>query len=186
MPGAPGVSTFYFNALPGPTEANALKTFFSSAIGSIPSSCTIGFDSTADELSDADGTLLGTGSVGTFTPLIGASAAAYAAPAGCLVHWTTGAVAGGHRVRGSTFIVPLCAQFQSNGTIADAFVASLGGAAATLVIAIGGKFVVWHRPTWGPKPNKTTPRPLLTTGSSHLVTGSSVPDKAVVLRSRRD
>jgi len=186
MPGSPGVSTFYFNALPGPTEAGAIKTFFTTCATSLPNTLTLGFESTSDELSDADGELLGTGNVGTITPLNGSSASGYPAPAGLAVSWLTNSVAGGHRVRGRTFLVPICNQYEANGTLISTYLATVTGAAATLVIAIGGKFVVWHRPKFGPKPDKTTPRPLLATGSSHLVTASSVPDKVAVLRSRRD
>lgn len=183
--GAPGVSTFFFNTAPSATEIAAIQTFFNAVKNGIPSVVKISTDGGIDELDEANGELLGSSVVTPPATVTGAAGAAYAAPTGVIVHWTTPDVVGGRRVRGTTYLVPFTSFFDTDGTVVASGITMLGSAAGTLWTTNFGKMVVWHRPKFGPKP-PSGPRPLLRDGSSHVVGGSLPVDKAVVLRSRRD
>lgn len=182
MPGAPGVSVMYANSAPSAATLTGVKTFWGAVSGSLPSTLTISVPGTGDIIDEATGDLTGTWSTTAPATTIGASAADYSAPSGSLVHWATSGVVAGRRVRGTTYIVPTVAQYESNGTLKSAWITTVQTAASALVSAFAGTMVVYARkfdpPAGSDKPARV--------GSSHVVTGNSVPDKAVVLRSRRD
>jgi hypothetical protein len=98
----------------------------------------------------------------------------------------TGSVVDGRRVRGTTYIVPTVNQFEPGGTPLNTWVSTLQTAASAMMTSLTPNLVVWHRPKFGPKPGPGLPRPLIRNGESKGVNGVFVPDKAVVLRSRRD
>lgn len=175
-PGAPGVSTFY--AALGTdvsTVTDALRAFYNSLITLLPTGLTIQVPATGDIISDQTGDITGSWSDGTPVTVVTATGAgAYAGNAGAIVHWLTGGVVNGRRVRGRTFIVPLVgSQFDGNGSLSASCLTALNGAATTLLGALGSAQVVWHRPK-GVVP-----------GSSFAVTSHRVPDLAISLRSRR-
>jgi hypothetical protein len=175
-PGAPGVSTFYADSGTDiSTCTDALRAFWNSLAGMIPSALTIQVPAVGDIINDQDGAISGAWSDGTpVTVVTGSGAGAYAGNAGAVVHWLTAGVVNGRRVRGRTFVVPIIAtQYETNGSLSTACLATLNGAASTLVTALGSSMLVWHRP----KPPAA--------GSSAGVTGHRVPDLAVSLRSRR-
>lgn len=175
-PGSPGVSTFYAEAgADVSTVTDALRAFFNSLATLIPLSLTIQVPSNGDIISDANGAITGAWSDGTPVTVVTCSGAgAYAGNAGAVVHWLTTGVVNGRRVRGRTFLVPLIGSaYESNGSIATAALATINGAAATLVAAIGTNMLIWHRPKG------------VMIGSSFDVTNHRVPDLAVSLRSRR-
>ena len=76
--------------------------------------------------------------------------------------------------------------FAINGSLQGLKAASLAAAAAQLVIEQNASFVVWHRPRKAKAATLTRPALTAHVGSNALVTGSSVPTLAAVLRSRRD
>ena len=83
-------------------------------------------------------------------------------------------MAGGRRIQGRTFLVPLVASaFDSTGTISTAALATLQTAANGLVAYDTIDPVVWKRPT------------PFTVGSFATITEARIPDMAAVLRSRR-
>lgn len=175
-PGAPGVSTFYTDtATDISTVTDALRAFWNSLAGMIPSGLTIQVPSNGDAIDDTDGSIVGAWSDGTPVLVVtGSGAGAYAGNAGAVVHWLTTGVVNGRRVRGRTFVVPIIAtQYETNGSLSAAALTTLNGAASTLVTAIGAGMRVWHRP----KPPAA--------GSSFAVSNHRVPDLAVSLRSRR-
>lgn len=171
--GSPGLTTFYtddaINFLP------LVRTFFDAIKTLLPSAVTVSFEAFGARINDNDGSLNGSWSAGsTPAPVTGTIAGSYAAPAGVLVNWNTNTVVNGRFLRGKTFLVPSAA-LSSNGTVNDANIVTLTAAAVAL-LAGTPDMLVWHRP-------KTDP---FVAGSSAAVLNPSVPDKIVVLRSRRD
>jgi len=105
----------------------------------------------------------------------GLGAGVYAAPAGILANWYTGTVLNGHILRGKTYIVPIVGGvFQTDGSIENAILESLRTVVDTFVTATAGAAVVWSRPT-----------PVHAGGFS-AITAGDIPDKCVILTSRRD
>jgi hypothetical protein len=172
-PGGPGVSTFYFAA----SEATVapFETFFNSVGAVVPTIVSWSSDGVVDLIDDATGALLGTaGLSGGFTANA-SGGGNYSAPVGGLIRWDTGTVLGGKRFRGRTFIVPLeAARYDADGSLASGTVGVLAAAAAALLVAVP-TLAVWHRPAPGGSD-----------GEARIATFSAVPDKSVVLRSRRD
>lgn len=174
-PGAPGVSQFYASTSSLQATVDALRAFFQAQNTLIPTGLTITVPGSGDTLDDATGNLVGTWSV-TTPPVIvtGSGAGAYAGNAGAVVHWLTAAVINGRRLRGRTFMVPLVASaYDTSGSISTAALATITGAANTLLSATLGFLLVWHRPV----PPAA--------GSTAAYNAVRVPDLAVSLRSRR-
>ena len=105
----------------------------------------------------------------------GTGVGAYTAPSGCVINWRTAGVVDGRRLRGRSFMVPLHGgAYDSDGTISAAALTSLRTALATFQAAAAPVLQVWSRPLDGAG------------GSNHTVTSADIPDKAAILRSRRD
>ena len=174
-PGAPGVSTFYAVMGPAQSEVDGVRAFFNALAALLPSGLTITVPPSGDNIDDATGQIVGAWSVTTPPAVVtGTGAGNYAGNAGACVHWTTGSVLLGRRVKGTTFLVPLVSTaFATDGSIGAATLTTLQTAAAGLVTAWAGNGKVWSRKTQ------------FRQGSSYTVTGSSVPDLAISLRSRR-
>jgi hypothetical protein len=144
-------------------------------------------ETVGDVIEDSDGAITGTWTCEGLAPMAGASGGPYAAAAGAIVSWFTGAVMDGHRVRGRTFLVPLSGiAYDGAGALSDATQTTISLAAVGLVTAATGNLSVWHRPKFGPVPVGGGARPLIRPGGQATVTSSSVPKKMAVLRSRRD
>lgn len=171
--GSPGLTTFY--ATDALTLLPAVRTFFNSIAGLLPAAVQVSFEPFGAQIDDTSGNLTGAWSTGT-TPAVvqGTLAGSYSAPSGMLVNWLTNTIVGGRFLRGKTFIVPGPVS-STDGTPNSANVTTLQGAASVLAADLGG-LLVWHRPTNDPPTN----------GSSAEVVTVNVPDKFVVLRSRRD
>jgi hypothetical protein len=94
---------------------------------------------------------------------------------GAVVYWLTGAINGGHKVKGRTYFVPLAnGAFSNDGTLASTVVSSLTTAASTFI--------------------GTSPAPAVNTRSlgqadrgnaTYAITGASVKDRTAFLRTRR-
>jgi hypothetical protein len=171
--GSPGLTTFYCtDAL---TLLPAVRTFFNALVTGIPTTAQISFEPFGPRIDDTTGNLTGSWSTGT-TPavVVGTGPGAYAAPAGCLINWLTSSIVNNRFLRGKTFLVP-STFVSTDGTVTPAGVTAMQAAATTL-IANAGVLRVWHRPTVAAP----------SSGSSAPVVGANVPDKIVVLRSRRD
>ena len=180
--GAPGYSVFHFNDF-GPDAtyeaqgaANAVRTFFFALNGVLPTNCSIQVDSAVDEIDEATGKLVNIRSVSAPAVVTGMNTGSYAAPAGAMIHWLTGGVRNGRQVRGKTFLVPLAAVvFQSDGSLNSGHLGTLQTAAQALIDDASSALMVYARPS-----------DTLGAGNAYAVTGARVPDKAVILRSRRD
>lgn len=190
FPGAPGVSTFYFTDAPG--AQGDVTAFFTTIALSTPIDVHFQVEATGDIIDSATGTLTGTW-VGTQqVPAIGANVSDYAAPVGACVEWLTAAVRNGHHVRGRTYLVPISRDtFDTDGTLQPNSIAAFLAAALALNGAQVGNLKIWSRPVvargaWTDKFGKLHAAVAASAGAAFDVVGARVPDKAVVLRSRRD
>jgi hypothetical protein len=185
FPGAPGVSTFYF--LDGSSALGGLHAFFSDLLFALPTDVNVQVENTGDAILAATGALVGSWAGTAQTVLTGTQAGAYAAPVGAVVDWFTGAILDSHRVRGRTFLVPLAGNtYQDDGSIFDSTRIALQGAAESFRSGQASNFVIWHRPFAGSPAVGTRPARPAHDGDYAAVTSAVVPDKACVLRSRRD
>ena len=185
FPGAPGVSTFY--GLTSGTSLADLRAFFLSMAPSLPADVTIQVENTGDIIEDTTGALTGAWTDDPVLPVTGSAPPPYAAPVGVMLKWATDTIVDGHRLRGRTFLVP-CAGgvFDDDGSINDADFTLFNGYATVLGAAVIGNIVVWHRPRVARAADGSRPAVTARAGSHGLITACSVPDEAVVLRSRRD
>lgn len=183
-PGAPGVSQIFLTGANIPTQANidAIRTFYAALIPYLPANLTINVPSSGDNMNAVDGKIVGSWSVGAApAAVVGTGPGAYAGNAGAVVHWLTGDVVNGRRVRGRTFLVPLIATaYDAAGSLAPAFITAATNAANTYVASNAGVAGVWARPFI----HKTDPTKNRE-GSVHSASSVRVPDLAVALRSRR-
>jgi hypothetical protein len=171
--GLPGLSTFYYGvATPNVSDA---VTFFNAIKALFPSGLQWTIPSSGDEIDDATGQLTGgwVGSGGGSVSATGGSAG-YAAGVGTRVRWDTLVIAGGRRVRGSTFLCPLVTGcYDGSGTISTTNLTTFQTAASAFA-ASGVAKGIWHRPVNG------------SGGLYAAINTATVPDKVTMLRSRRD
>lgn len=174
-PGAPGVSTFFQDPAVGQPNPEAIRVFFDALKGYLPTGLQIQVQGSGDMIEESSGAIAGSWDVAT-TPsaVVGTATGPYAGNAGAVVHWLTNTVAGGRRVRGRTFLVPLvpAVAFDSSGSLATALQGALRVAAEAMRTTTPGHFVVWHRPGVG-------------AGSKAAIIDTRIPDLSVSLRSRR-
>lgn len=172
--GAPGYTTLYFGTA-SVTIAAQMRVFFDAIKALLPSIVTIQVQSTGLTVDIATGAATGTWTEAAVTPVVGTTAGVYSAPSGAVVDWLTPSFINGRRLRGRSFIVPMAsASYQNDGSILGTSLTILQNAASAFVAASAVDFVVWKRPVDGAG------------GVAVAVTSAIVPDKAVVLRSRRD
>lgn len=144
FPGAPGVMTFY--SIDGPGFLNPLHAYLTVAAQNMPPNVHLQILGEGDTINDVNGDLI-TAWVGAEPDdIVGTGGPNYSAPTGILQHWLTATVLDGHRVKGSTFIVPTTRDlFEADGTPSAANIAQMVTAAAALLTATSPNFVVWHR-----------------------------------------
>jgi len=170
--GAPGVTTMYF--LDVATAVAAIHTFWTDIHTYLQDDTHIQVENAGDIIDDATGELTGAWTAEAVTEVTGTISDAYAAPVGAVVNWLTDTIADGRRLRGKTFLVPMANRtFAADGTLATDPRAMLVTAGNAFIEAQSTSFVVWHRGSGSD-------------GSAGLVTSCTVPDRAAVLRSRRD
>lgn len=176
--GGPGYTTIHCIGT-SPEEADSAASdfdaLFAGMVSLVPTGLNIRSTGVYRLMSETTGDLSSEGSL-TSLPAnhAGTGSAAFAASTGMCIDWLTGS-AGPSRLRtGRTYLVPLTAFiYDANGNISDSIVTSLSGVAASVQSAMAGVLGVWKRPKLGAG------------GLLVPVTGSKVPDLAVVLRSRR-
>lgn len=183
--GAPGVMTFY--CLDPVVFLPALNTFLTSLTGILPNTVYLNTEPTGDTLDSVSGALTGAWTTTAPAQVRGTVSGGYSAPVGAVVHWLTGTIIDGHRLRGKTFIVPVTASnFGSDGQLTPAAVTLLRNAATALVGSTVANFVVWHRHR-AARPADATHKAVTERAGGHSpVSGSAVPASPAVLRSRRD
>lgn len=169
MKGGPGVSTFYSQTDKDVTLAH-LHTFFDAIKYALPTSVTIKFPTVGSEIDSATGNVTGTWSSSLQPNVVGTDNGRYSAPSGAVINWHTGLYVGGRELRGKTFLVP-CGSgvFESDGSLNNDWVRDFQLAAAGLC-GPDDPIVIWS-----PLQGATAP-----------AVAGTVPDKSVVLRSRRD
>jgi len=161
-----------------------IHTFFATVADYVPSIVSLQVEATGDMIEDTTGALVGSWSETPQTVLSGAGGGIYAAPVGGCVDWLSSVVIDGHRPMGRTFLVPLVgAAFQNDGTLVDSIRTNIEAAGDALIAAMAGNLVTWHRP----RVASAGPPVVTARAGGHVeVSACRVPDKAVVLRSRRD
>lgn len=186
--GAPGYTNFSFIDLTTDAAKNAagaaVKAYFSGFATYLQTGWAIAVQSEITEWDMGTGALTGATNMTTPpTPTPGAAAVgAFAGGSGCVVTWKTGLIFNGRRVVGRTFMVPLMAAFENDGTLTAALVTAAGAAATSLINAAGAELAIWAKtytkPTDGSKPVQIG-------GALAPVTSYAVKDMAAQLRSRR-
>lgn len=171
-----GVSTFYSSNLSPGGFCTALRTYFVTTGGSIASGTTITIQPTGDLIDENTGALTGAWSTTPPAAVICSGSANWASGVGTRQVWNTAGITRRRRVKGSTFLVPLGGNlYDGTGSIADATVAILQGAGATLLAADSGSMRIWSRPSGAGASD----------GAAHAVLSCSTPDRVSWLRSRR-
>lgn len=173
-----GVSTFYTDSTHLAAALTNLNAFWEAVKPYLPSTVTVLVPGDGASYDDVTGAVSGGWAAGTATIHTGTSTNPYSAPSGAAINWTTGTIVGRRRLQGRTFLVPLTTNaYQEDGTLSPTALTALRTAAAALLTASGDfLFKVWSRPSVA---NSGA-------GTSAYIAGSNVPDKAAVLRSRRD
>jgi hypothetical protein len=190
FPGANGYTNlFYLADTENGTEALAAATksrlFMASFAGIVPLGITIRLVTDVRLLDETDGTLQNIFTVSGITDCVMGGVATRSAPSGGCVDWLTTTVHGTRRLQGRTFVVPLSTdQYQSDGSLVAGAVTALATGAETMRTASGPPFGVWGRPRLADP--EATPPVTFRAGLWGPAVSSRVPDKSVILRSRRD
>lgn len=169
FPGAPGVSTLYFDDSASPPLA-AVRTFFMALLAGIPTNVLCDYPNTGRTISLA-GTVIGSWSTtaAASTPGTGATGN-YASPVGGMIRWNSGTFVNGRELRGRTFVVPIATNgYQTNGNLAAGTVSAFQTAANTFLTA-APTFRIWSRRN----------------AAAATCSSATALTKTVVLRSRRD
>ncbi|HEY4599626.1 hypothetical protein [Corynebacterium sp.] len=180
--GAPGYTNFFFgsdgeSADQVSAAVTAVSTFWNAIKTNIPNTVQLTVSPEVEALDERTGAL---GTVLTAqvppAPIAGGATGTYTAAQGLVIHWFTGGVRRGRRVRGRTFVVPLSTNaLSSGGIINSAYQTTVQNAAQAMVDNALANLVVWARPTRGAND-----------GEKHEVTSARVPSLQAVLRTRRD
>ena len=187
--GGLGVTTLAFaRADDGPITAtdaqNAVdnvRAFMATSAAVVPGGVTITVSPVVEVYDDISGVIQSALSAATPPAAVsGAASGAWANGVGYRIDWNTSFVRRRKRTVGRTYIVPASSlAFATDGTLDNANRTTLQGAGTTLLSAMatdGLALCVWCRPT-GPTAND---------GASPAVLSATVPDKAAIVRSRRD
>ena len=172
--GLPGYTKLRFDgeldALAAAACAARMRAMFAAMQAWIPAAVNISWDGLA-QVYGSNGQLTGEVPYSPPANVAGVGLGGFSAASGVCVNWLTGLFVNGKRIRGRTFLVPLVECFEGNGTLSSGAVSGISQAAADLAGGTPG-LVVASRSGGG---FITAP-----------VAGVSVPDRAAVLRSRRD
>ena len=172
--GGPGVTTLYWDA-GSAVNLTAWNAFLTAIQARFPTVVTWQSQNQGDVIESTTGVISGSWAGAAQPSVSGTGVGAYTAPSGCVINWRTAGVVDGRRLRGRSFMVPLHGgAYDSDGTISAAALTSLRTALATFQAAAAPVLQVWSRPLDGAG------------GSNHTVTSADIPDKAAILRSRRD
>lgn len=194
--GAPGYTNFYFNDFTDGNLTQAMvdgfrtrvDTLFATIQTRLPSTVTTQTDPTIDVIDVPTGNLTRFMTTTPAAARVGQATGNYSAASGGVINWYTGGVVRNRRVRGRTFLVPFGGSaLGPNGTLDDTLRTSLIGAISTFLGAGAnqGLLGIYARPMkeHQNKAGETIPA---TAGAWFPVTSFTHPDKAAVLRSRRD
>lgn len=186
--GAPGYTNLFFiHSDPPSTGAQAavtnVRAFWEAVAASFCQGWNYAIQSDVAVVEDTDGSISSFISTTPGTQSIFGNAGGYSAPSGLAIDWLTNGVVNNGHVQGRSFMVPLTgAAYQADGTLNSSEVTKFTNAGNALRTASGPTFCIWSRPF---TPSVAHPG-VARAGSSWPVTAVRVPDKAAVLRSRRD
>jgi len=189
--GGAGYTNLFYQATAG-TGSEALaavtksRALFQAVAAYVPDRISMTPHTDVRLIEDSTGDLVNIFTVSGVTPVQGGSVGGgYAGASGGCIDWLTGVLHGKHLMVGRTFIVPAAnALYESNGSLTSQALIDLANAGEGMRNAAGPVFGVWGRPRKATTVGGIT-RPALT-GLFAPAISSRVPDKAVVLRSRRD
>lgn len=189
--GGAGLSTFYLSSTT--TDMTGIKTFFGAVKTYVPTGITWTIPFLGDQITAEDGSLAGgwNGTNGGAVTTLGGTSA-YSGSSGFCIDWKTNVPVAGRRRMGRTFFVPGAPLvYQNNGSIDDATLTAIQTAANAMVSAYAGNLLIWSRPYAGRAQSGTPGQPgykpakPARSGAAVPVLLATVPDLAVVLRSRR-
>lgn len=180
--GAPGYTNWYgISDGDSAAAANALGTrmraFFLAIQAHLPTGVDVKVQRLYQVINDVNGNITGEANMASDPAVVNGSggSAAYAAPAGACVNWETGHFNdNGRRVRGRTYLVPLIAFTENDGSISSAALSTIQ-TAGTAALGGTGSLGVWTRPSPGGSD-----------GTFNIAIAALVKDKVAVLTSRRD
>lgn len=179
----PGLMTFYSRNLTPPLAASVLQ-FCNDLAAYWCGSLTATVPNGGDTIDEATGTLMGGWSGSGGGTSANTNNQTYALGTGGLFRWETGAVYGGHKVQGHTFLVPIPGnRFDGNGNLNSGQVAAMQAAANNLITANNGDLVIWSRPRKaGSGKHGNLPA---RAGAAFPITSCQIPITPTALRSRR-
>jgi hypothetical protein len=185
--GAPGYTNLYFSEFT--TGGDITQTVVDDAVDrthtwiqawddGLPNTVTLTIDPSVEVIEDTTGDLLRFYTATPGTPNVGGSTMPYSAASGACINWYTDGVRNGRRVRGRSFMVPIGSNgMENNGTLNGTALGTWRTATDLLIASFENSTLgVWSRPS----------APAATDGIWHKTTSMTIPDKAAVLRSRRD
>jgi hypothetical protein len=183
----PGVSTFYAEAGAVP-DLPKLRTALDNLKTAIAPGVTLQIQNQGDTLDETTGALTGSWSTTASAVITSTATGTFAAPVGGCVNWQTESIHNGRRLRGRTFVVPMASsQFGANGQLLAGAAGALQGLIAGVMLATSPHFVIWGRPVKPKDENgHVIPGSTGSGGLAGVISGGTVPLKAMVLTSRRD
>lgn len=157
------------------TVAAAMRAFYAALTLLTPSNVTYTWQQPAQVYSDA-GVLTNEVTIPSLpAPQSATGTNSYAGGTGAVVFWNTGAINGGHKIRGRTYLVPLSSNtFGSGGTITTSAQNTINAAAAALIATVPNLAVNSRSLDQPDRGNQTV-----------SVVSASLPNRSAVLRTRR-
>lgn len=171
--GAPYLSTMFFfgsSSSEANSAASAVGTFWYNLRGSMNGSLTYTTETDVAQIDPATGTLLDIFVVSPFTGSGTLESEILPPTTQGLISWGTGAIVGGKRLQGRTFIPGATESSNSNGVPDTPYKYNLDNAAVSLLGDIDATLAIWSRKN----------------GTERAVTGGSAAAYWAELRSRRD
>ena len=183
--GAPGVGTFICQ---DPTSFRGpLNTLLADMAQFMPPVVSLAIEDSGDVFDSVTGVISGTWSAAHLAAHPGTGPAGYAGPTGFMTEWLTDVHLSGRRLRGRTFWVPSSSSiFDTDGTLTPGVVATITTTASAFLAGTLGNFTIWQRPRLAKPADGTRKAVTARSGGFGSPTSIRIPDKAVVLRSRRD
>jgi hypothetical protein len=182
--GAPGLNTWYvrFAALPIIADvqgvADLLRTGYDSLKGKFGTGYTVDIDPQVDVIEDTTGLLQSSTVITPPAQVVGTDTGKQVSRAThILARLNTDSVINGRRLKGRIFLGPISSSgMDLNGQITAATMASVSTAFSGLIDLVGGRLVVWHRPSSAGSAD----------GDSGFVQSVTCKPVPATLRSRRD
>ena len=175
------LNTSTAGAYDAPAAATAITAWLNGVMDASLAVVSARLQSAPDLVDEDTGTITGAVSVAAQASQAGTAAvgSGYWAGVGGRIRWQTNGIRNGRRVIGTSFIVPLWADYaESDGTLKAAGMTILQNASNTLLTALTAAtspLCVYSRPS----------APGAADGELHLVTSATVPDQVSWLTTRR-